>query len=294
MDVKQQAQFHAISIGLEAFNSEFDGYPDSNAVDSQDSQNNNYSGGNNYCGAMRLAEAMVGQDLKGFNPSSRFERQGFPNSAGSLSPWVGMPYPPSGTCGGSADSACYNENLRSRKMYLELEHANAYMLKDIYDNSMITSIQATGGPGANAVGFDPNTFVLCDSYNRVTNKTTGKKIGMPILYYRADQTKLQIPTSGTSPGDMKTYVSTYTYNFWDNQTLIDMGMPWSSYVHHLAEGGATSDGSTPVCPQAFYNIIRDKKISSGDRSYRTDSYILISAGFDGDYGTSDDIYNFGD
>jgi hypothetical protein len=25
-----------------------------------------------------------------------------------------------------------------------------------------------------------------------------------------------------------------------------------------------------------------------------DSYILISAGFDGEYGTSDDVFNFGD
>ena len=64
-DVKQKAQFHSIAVALDMFNSDFDGYPDSNALDDL---------GNNYCGAMRLAEALVGQDLKGFNPSSRFER----------------------------------------------------------------------------------------------------------------------------------------------------------------------------------------------------------------------------
>ena len=284
MDVKQRAQFHAISIGLDAFNSEFDGYPDSNAVDDQ---------GHNYCGAMRLAEAMVGQDLKGFNPSSRFERRGFSNSSDAL--WVGMPYPPYGTCGGSADSPCYNENLRSRKMYLELEHANAYMLSDIYDSATIKTATTGISGGLAESGFDPNTFVLCDSYNRVTNKTTGKKMGMPILYYRADQAKYQFPVPGTSSGDMRSYVSLYTYSFWDNQLLIDMGMPWSSYFHKLGDGGAEVSGfDTSTCPQAFYNIIRDPKISSGDRPYRADSYILISAGFDGEYGTSDDIYNFGD
>ncbi len=29
------------------------------------------------------------------------------------------------------------------------------------------------------------------------------------------------------------------------------------------------------------------------RPFRADSYILMSAGYDGDYGTADDIYNFG-
>lgn len=290
-DVKQRAQFHAIGIGLDAFNSEFDGYPDSSAVDDQ---------GHNYCGAMRLAEAMVGQDLKGFDPNSHFERQGFPNSAGSLTPWDGMPYPPYGTCGKTVDSACYNQNIRSRKMYLELEHANAYMLKDIYDNSVITSATTNLSPTpVTESSFDPNTYVLCDSYNRVTNKTTGKKMGMPILYYKADPAKIQFPPVGTSSSDMKSLVSTYTYSFWDNQLLINMGMPGSSYASHLGENGVTVDGfdlgaSANACPEEFYRIIRDKKISSGDRPYRADSYILISAGFDGEYGTSDDIYNFGD
>lgn len=292
-DVKQRAQFHSIGIGLDAFNSEFDGYPDSNAVDDQ---------GFNYGGAMRLAEAMVGQDLKGFNPSSRFERKGFPNSSDAL--WDGMPYPPYQTCGvtgGATGTACYNENIRSRKMYLELEHANAYLLSDIYDNGTITSAVA-GLMGPTAVGFDPCTYVLCDSYNRVTNKTTGKKMGMPILYYRADQAKLQFPPAGTPPSpDMQEYASLYTYNFYDNQALINMGMPWlppNTYVHRLASGGTTPEGfqitGQYTCPEEFYRIIRNPKISSGDRPYRADSYILISAGFDGEYGTSDDIYNFGD
>ena len=291
-DVKQRAQFHAISIGLDAFNSEFDGYPDSNAVDDR---------GHNYCGAMRLAEAMVGQDLKGFNPTSLFERRGFWNTLDSL--WLGMPYPPYNTCGDVTDSACYNENIRSRKMYLELEHANAYMLKDIYDSDTIKNAQ-TGidiGPAPTESGFDPNTYVLCDSYNRVTNKTTGRKMGMPILYYRADQAKIQFPPVSTTAGDMKTSVASYIYSFWDNQLLINMGMPWipsNTYVHRLAEGGTTPEGfviqTMNPCPGEFYRIIRDKKISSGDRPYRANSYVLISAGFDGQYGTSDDIYNFGD
>ncbi|MGD0572176.1 MAG: hypothetical protein ABSB11_04065 [Sedimentisphaerales bacterium] len=302
-DVKQKAQFHSIAIALDMFNADFDGYPDSNAIDDM---------GYNYCGAMRLAEALVGQDLKGFNPSSKFERQGFPNSAGSLTPWDGMPYPPYNSYGvttgatlapsdGISGSAHYNANLRSRKMYLELEHSNAYMLKDIYDSGTILNAAAGISVGPTATSFDPNTYVLCDSYNRVTNKTTGKKMGMPILYYRADQAKYLFPTSSTPPSTMKGTMSDgayfYTYNFYDNQALIQMGMPWTSniYVHPLASTGTTIDGFVigNTCPQTFYNIIRDPKISSGDKPYRANSYILMSAGFDGQYGSSDDIYNFG-
>ncbi len=35
MDVKQRAQFHSIAVALDLFNAEFDGYPDSNAMDDQ-------------------------------------------------------------------------------------------------------------------------------------------------------------------------------------------------------------------------------------------------------------------
>jgi hypothetical protein len=188
-------------------------------------------------------------------------------------------------------------------MYLELEHANAYPINEIYDSAAINNA-TTGLNGPPATGFDPNTYVLCDSYNRVTDKVSGKKIGMPILYYRADLAKLKFPPPSTPPATMKGTMTDgayyYSYNFYDNQALIQMQMPWTNgiYVHRLADTGVTPDGfvigGATDCPEEFYRIIRDKKVPSGDKSYRADSYILISAGFDGEYGTKDDIYNFSD
>ncbi|MGA2324236.1 MAG: prepilin-type N-terminal cleavage/methylation domain-containing protein [Sedimentisphaerales bacterium] len=275
MDVKQKAQFHSIAIALDLFNSEFDGYPNSDAVDDQATPQN-------YCGAMKLTEAMVGQDLKGFNPASRFERSGFGNA--TPTPTI---YPPLN----SPDAATYNENIRSRKMYLQLENANAYLISDIYSTTVINQ----AGYGSTK-GFDPNTYVLCDSYNRVTNKTTGKKMGMPILYYKADSTKLKHPLPGDSSATISANIAQYIYNVLDNQDLIDMGLPWWSPgpVHPLASGGGTPEGASVDFPKKFYDITRDTKISTGDRPVRADSYILMSAGFDGEYGTKDDIYNFGD
>jgi len=274
-NVKQRAQFHSIAVALDLFNAENTGYPDSNAFDDL---------GMPYCGAMKLAEAMVGQDLKGFNPKSRFRREGF----GSAAPWDNMPYPPTGTCGvtgGAAGLACYNENVRSRKMYLQLENANAFQLQDLYANAAISN----PSPQCSA-GFDPNTFVLCDIYTRATNRNTGKKMGMPILYYRAEPTKTAHLASAIDQ-DLDKNI----YDVRDNQCLIDMGMPWSTFVHPMARAGQTASGPVnPAWPGLFYSKTRNTKIPGGDRPFREDSYILLSAGFDGEYGTSDDILNFGD
>ena len=67
--VLQKSQFHDISKGLETFSADFPltGYPDSSAVDLD---------GESYCGAMKLCEAMVGQDGLGFHPDSIFDDEG--------------------------------------------------------------------------------------------------------------------------------------------------------------------------------------------------------------------------
>jgi prepilin-type N-terminal cleavage/methylation domain-containing protein len=280
-DVKQRAQFHSIGVALDLFSNENEGYPPSNAEEPNCLRVDTY-----YGGAMKLAEAMVGQDLKGFNPASRFERRGF---CGALTAgWDGMPYPPYNTYGATANIQLYNENVRSRKMNLELERANAYMLRDIYDTAAISTVSAA---------IDPNTYVLCDSYNRVTNKSTGKKIGMPILYYKADSGKMAFPRKADTSAIIDPLRCTYIYNSYDNQQLINIGIPWmaTTYDHPMGENGHTTpDGVTVDSPKKFYDIIRDSKISDGDKPYKADSYILISAGFDGQYGTKDDIYNFSD
>ncbi|MGA2070813.1 MAG: hypothetical protein ABSG97_05640 [Sedimentisphaerales bacterium] len=281
LDVKQKAQFHSIAIALDLFSAEFDGYPNSDAMDDQATPQN-------YCGAMKLTEALLGQDLKGFNPLSRFRRTGF-GHADLTGPSPDMPYPALNY----PDATTYDNNVRSRKMYLQLDKANPCLIKDIYSDTAISTAGFT-----NHAGFDPCTYVLCDSYNRATNKTTGKKIGMPILYYKADSTKMKHPWPTDSATVMRTNntAGNYVYNFLDNQDLIDMGLPWNNiYVHPLASGGTTDTGVTITdCPKKFYDITRDPMVTTGDRPVRADSYILMSAGFDGEYGTKDDIYNFGD
>jgi len=254
-DVKQQAQFHGIAVAMQLFSSEFEGYPDSDYLDDA-------AFPQQYPGATRLCEAMVGQDLLGFHRDSRF-RADCTDGANPLydnpPEILGSPVPP--------------DNLQARKgPYLQLEKANAYKLEDIY-----------GPAGTGTLSSD--LFVLCDEYNRVKHKSTGRRIGMPVLYYKAntagtkhDANDLPPPTSGIQ-----------FYDYRDNDYLVGLGKPWDPPP---APGGVPAHPMYTE-PERFYESTKNEKITITDgRPYRSDSYILISAGFDGLYGTRDDIFNF--
>ncbi|MBW8041122.1 MAG: type II secretion system protein [Planctomycetes bacterium] len=243
--VSQKNQFHSIDVALELFRSEFDGYPDSGRLDVS---------GASYCGAMKLAEAMVGQDLLGYHPDSRFLADG---SDGLATPT--QLYIPA--------------TLKARKEhYLPLEQANAYRLNDIYSSF---------GPYT-----FPNRFVLCDVYTRVMNINTGKRIGMPILYYTAN-------TSRTAHDLVNPNNNQNIYDYTDNHELGVLGKPWDP----PPPAGTGAPHTLVSDPTQFYKSTWNEKVSTVstlNRPYRVDSYILLSAGFDGEYGTPDDIFNFGE
>ena len=253
-DVKQKAQFHSIEAALELFNSEFDGYPPSDALDPPPDRSP-------YCGAMKLCEAMMGRDLMGFHPDSIFRANGLSGLGTDL-------YPP------QSAGIAYTNSLSARKgPYLPLENANAYQLMDLYENV---------GPYAG------ENFVLCDVFRRVTHLQTGKKVGMPILYYKANTANIQHDVD--NPDN-----SQNIYDYTDNHDLVRLGKPFDPPPdggrHRLA-----MDPSNPAEGYRFYmNTTNDKVLATvraAVRPYRADTYILISAGSDGEYGTPDDICNF--
>jgi hypothetical protein len=122
--------------------------------------------------------------------------------------------------------------------------------------------------------------------------------GTPILYYRAN------PASKTivGPTDHQNRI----YNVRDNAPLVNLGQlaDWatplaSRRVHPLGQPAVTGHEDL-VGDVYFYEYIRDPKIpvmgpagKNPPWPHRPDSYILISAGHDGLYGTPDDIRNFG-
>ena len=152
-----------------------------------------------------------------------------------------------------------------REPYLERGSDNAFRLGNI-------SIRYPGMFN-NTAPLEPNTFVLCDVFGaKKVMLANGKTVraGAPILYYRAN-------TSGKTIREI--------YNVQDNDALVQVKQQADNKEHPLTRPGGQF--------QYFYEYIRDPKISARPWPYRPDSYILISAGVDGLYGTGDDIRNFG-
>jgi type II secretory pathway pseudopilin PulG len=253
-DVRQKAQLHSMDTAIELFNSECGGYPPSSAWDPMDQP---------YCGAMKLCEALMGQDLLGFHTNSVFRRDKmdaaakqplYPVNIDAIAPTL------------------RDNNLKTRKgPYLQAENANAWRIQDIY--------------GANVAPFLPATFVLCDVYER--QMQSGQKTGMPILYYKADTANSYHDpnfASAMTPKDSRGNI----YSHLDNQTLIGLGKPWQA----TGTSGGVSAAHKMVDPVRFYRNTQSDQITTTRRPFRADTFLLISAGWDAEYGTADDICNF--
>jgi hypothetical protein len=252
LNVKQKAQFNAIEFALEAYRAEpaFGDYPPSNGDGPPDY----------YCGAQKLAEAIVGQDGFGVHPKTLFRGDGLADMDGD------------GTI--AADEEIYHastdnpyetatENVSARKgPYLDLETANAVRLDDLYSSP----------PNGN--------FVLADMYGMVRHRRTQKRTGMPILYYRANTTKVK-----HDPADYNDPPSDNIYNSLDSFNCIVSNLPpFDSPLPHRLSVYADHN--------IFYERTWNKNFTAPKRPYNFDSFILHSAGLDGLYGTADDVFNF--
>lgn len=256
----QKAQFASIDMGLMAFKGDYGDYPPSDwgILPNRDLT---------YCGAQRLAEALVGLDLLGFNPYSKWMSDG-------TDPTMGTDFYPD-------NPSAANLSLR-KGPYLELATTNAFRLGNI---SIVK-------PGLfnNTGGAADDTFVLCDVYGKwKVNIGTQKlvKAGTPILYYKANPTwkTIEPPTS----------YDQRIYSVYDNSVLVDLIHTNTPNPTKLRLIDTDTTGSTNLENLYLFDYeggIKDSKITTKPWPHRPDSYILISAGADGLYGTSDDIRNF--
>jgi hypothetical protein len=223
--------FASVVAAIELFGNVYGGYPPSDSNDIT---------GAACCGAMRLTESLIGQDLLGFHPKSAFRADGLdPNTLAPLY---------------TATTA-----KAGRVLLLPLENANAHRLVDIFG-------KGNTGP------FREDTLVMCDVFEK--DRPSGMKTGMPILYYRAD-------TSATLHDVNEPDNPRNIFDYKDNLALIKLGVPGQAGRRHpLAD------------PKRFYLNTQDTRVGGTSRPHRANSYILISAGRDGLYGTADDICNF--
>ncbi|MBW8002217.1 MAG: prepilin-type N-terminal cleavage/methylation domain-containing protein [Planctomycetes bacterium] len=263
-NAKQKAQFAAISIALTAFKGDDGDYPDSE------------QSAGDYGGAQKLAEAIVGWDLMGFHPDSTWD---------------------SGGGAYDADDPC---NLDARMgFYIDRDKAGAHWLGD--------DIGDSGRPGLFKVtGPLSDRFVICDSFGRRNLLIGGKAVraGSPILYYKADPSQKAVDYTDLFASDSG------TYDYRDNYDIVRLGKVTSDGVNDGTPAddhpNYTANPDAPAVGEitSFYYYIADRVATEASttlgmggsiwRSHNPDTYILISAGADGEYGTADDITNFGD
>ena len=252
-EAKQKSQLTEIGLALTAFRNDYGDYPPSSYPNPP----------GDYCGAQKLAEALLGRDLMGFHPKSTWS---------ATEPTWYPPSPPGPT----------PANLDQRQgPYLELGTESAFRLGDLFGPALTATTPQLAA----------NTFVICDAFGvKKITIAPGQtaKAGMPVLYYKADTTRKTFDGALFPPPPGSQDI----YKCMDNFPLIQ--------VADTADGTPLGDHPLSVAPGTYlysplYKIV-DQKIFSATLKpwpHRPDSYILISAGMDGKYGTEDDICNFG-
>ncbi len=264
-ETMQKAQIGTIEMALTAFRNDYGDYPPSywRRIGAP-----TWPSTPDYCGAQKLAEALLGWDLLGFHPDSDWQADG----------WNNEPYWSGGIEYASDMYFFYDTNsvtdMGKRKgPYLELASANAFTLSQLF--------------GTVATPLNRDRFMLCDVFGvKTVTLANGEtvKAGTPILYYKAN-------TSSKTISDPAVASYNRIYDVRDNFPIVALGRVTDQEPHPL---GFTTPYSVfygdPAIPALGY--IQDPKVEAQPWPYRPDSYILISAGVDGLYGTPDDITNF--
>jgi len=251
---RQRAELNTIELAITTFKNDDGDYPPSLGTCPANTAD--------YSGAQILAEALCGWDLLGFHPDSRWRSDG--RDCGGGSPGIyRRPLDP-------ANNAQDRQNLQERRgPYLDMARMSVFKLGALFNSRTAQGVTLE------------DTYVLCDVFG-VRNLQSGSRrvlAGTPILYYKAN------PAS-KDPNISTTY-SDRIYDVLDNRYLVALDTLTSTG----AGGNPHRLGVSTRNYKNFYDFISDTR-GAIPWSYNPESYILISAGPDGEYGTKDDICNF--
>ncbi len=186
--------------------------------------------------------------------------------------------------------------------------SSAYAL----ENTTLKPIHARGGPyvelsniprtqfnrGTSSFEIDAEIAAAADP-SRVPQREYPMFLdafGFPILYYKADT--IGETVADEFPGRAMTGAPNNsligTYHWADNRQLIELGaqmLKLTPSTRHMLSNTQPYPNSGSSAAQ-FFEYIQDTSIEARPTPYRRDSYLLISPGPDGNYGTADDIANF--
>lgn len=271
-ETKQKAQIAGIEMGVILYKNDFGDYPPSHGSNDLVGHYAGY-----YCGSQTLAEAMFGQDLLGFHPDSVYRADGWSKDGTTIADDLYPdPFDP-------VDNLKHKKNLDSRKdAYLDRTNIGVFKLEDIY----IT-------PPSPPLALCPGRFVICDVFTAVSRKIKiggmekTYKVGTPVLYFRANPSA---ENPQLIPHDDPIELAKNIYNSRDNYFLMALKRISDGKEHPLCP--YDTDVTKAKSGECFYGYIGDPMIPNLTRPLRPDSFLLISAGNDGLYGTKDDICNF--
>lgn len=289
-DTAQRAQFHNIDVALETYAGEMEQYPDSTI---RPSVNGDPTGSTApfTVGAHHLAEALLGRDMLGFDPWTTWDSEKDDTVVPYKDIYASKDPPKSSSVGQVAKSLD-----RRKGPYLSPDSVESYQLQQLYDAPLTTvypgNLDRTGS--APSATYSPAP-VLTDSYRVKTISLPGGrqvKAGSPILYYRANISSRVFENSKNGTVTIADpCAAAGIYNSFDNEELLELGtVADQSKFHHFDHTNYTEGTSTGR--ELFYDAITNPTITTQVRPYNQTSYILMSAGFDGIFGTPDDIYNF--
>jgi prepilin-type N-terminal cleavage/methylation domain-containing protein len=277
-NLRQKVEFKAMEVGLELFAKDFESYPESRVLP------NIAAGSDIVCGAQHLAEALVGRDKRGFEPQSGWYPPDDTQYNKQISPAVFANF----------YDASQDVSLKRRKSpYVEFKYSGVYTIDELWQGNVAPSTIYTSSGMTNRQ-LSP---VITDTFrrNEITVNGNRVKVGMPVLYFKADSAKRfridQAKNVVTNPTSAE--YSKWIYNFDDNLPVLQLPNMTDATLPEMDYKKDVSD-TDPMRAQNFYEKITQTADTTRKffKPYNTDTFILISAGWDGIYGTKDDITNF--
>jgi len=160
------------------------------------------------------------------------------------------------------------------------------------DSSSVKITPNAGGPGQAQFVVEAERKVLGGSQPRGYPMYLDA-FGYPVLYWRAD------PAGRRMADDDRDGDNRGIYHWEDNIDLINNNTGNASLVlneagepHHMGWYDFGSVTNNPPPPGTFPGYVRNETVQARLEPCRPDSYLLVSPGYDGRYGTADDVANF--
>jgi len=266
-NLRQKSIFHGFETGLELFSKDFDGYPESTITTDSD-------GATPYvCGAQHLVEAIVGRDERGFEPRT------------------GWYAPNDSLYNSKVPTDLYDDSVddslnRRKPIYVELKKGTGvFTMRDLYGTGNCGDVYESDQSGR------PCAPVFTDVFRKkkiTLSNSDSVKVGSPILYYKANSTSRHFKVSPMPP-----YYDEWIYNVLDNDSIVKLRrLDKATAKHHFASDYTAPDPDNRTGIEIFYDTITNPNVQTHEKPFNAKTFILISAGWDGIFGTKDDISSF--